>query len=617
MVNNEVGGRKHVDAIVIGAGPAGLCGAIAIAESIGDGTKVLVVDEGIEPGGQLPKQTHKFFGHEGFYASVRGFEIGKRLVDKAKELGINFLMQTTLAGIYEDSIVAYDRNSNNLSEYTADYILIATGASERFLLFKNNTLPGVYGAGAVQTLMNQYKVMPGKSFLIIGAGNIGLIVAYQLLQAGAKVKAIVEATSKIGGYMVHANKIMRLGIPILLNHTIISAVGEDRVEGAIIAQVDDKFKPIPGTEKEIAVDTICLAVGLQPSVELVAQTGAEIRYISELGGYVPVRDENMKTTVDNVYVAGDLSGIEEASTAMIEGYIAGYNIAQKITGKDLSEKIISMKNELVEFRKGPFAAKVREGLKKMGISFPSGGYREEIQQIPSSLSKLKAIIECPQAIPCNPCETSCPTGAINTGGNINGVPQVDYEKCTGCGICVTKCPGLAIFLVQQREEHSIVGIPYEFLPIPEKGSSVKLLDKNGKYVADGQIDRVMINRKEKTHIVFLKVPKGMEGVVRHFEMSTVSEESQAYICRCEEVSRNDVEKLIDAGITDYEEIRRVLRIGMGPCGGKTCRNVVLQIISEKTGVPISESRLGAFRPPVIPLPIDAIVRYAKGVDTDE
>jgi len=192
--------------------------------------------------------------------------------------------------------------------------------------------------------------MPGKSFLIIGAGNIGLIVAYQLLQAGARSKQIVEATSKSWVH-VHANKIMRLGVPILLNHTIISALGEDRVEGAIIAQVDGKFKPIPGTEKEITVDTICLAVGLQPSVELVAQTGGEIRYISELGGYVPVRDENMKTTVDNVYVAGDLSGIEEASTAMIEGYIAGYNIAQKITGKDLSEKITDMKNELVNLEK--------------------------------------------------------------------------------------------------------------------------------------------------------------------------------------------------------------------------------------------------------------------------
>ena len=617
MVSNNINEKKHVNAIVIGAGPAGLCGAIAIAESIGDGTKVLVVDEGIEPGGQLPKQTHKFFGHEGFYASVRGFEIGKRLVDKARALGITFLMQTTLAGIYEDSIVTYDRNTNSVCEYTADYILIATGASERFLLFKNNTLPGVYGAGAVQTLMNQYKVMPGKSFLIIGAGNIGLIVAYQLLQAGAKVKAIVEATSRIGGYMVHANKIMRLGVPILLNHTIIGALGKDRVEGAVIAQVDDKFKSIPGTEREIAVDTICLAVGLQPSVELVAQTGAEIRYISELGGYVPVRDENMKTTVDNVYVAGDLSGIEEASTAMIEGYIAGYNIAQKITGKDLSERITNMKNELIEFRKGPFAAKVRDGLKKMNIPFPSGGYREEIQQIPTSLPKLKAVIECPQAIPCNPCETSCPTNAINTGGNINGIPQVDYEKCTGCGICVTKCPGLAIFLLQQKADYSVVGIPYEFLPIPEKGSSVKLLDKNGKYVADGQIDKVMVNKKEKTHIVFLRVPKGMENIVRHFEMSTVSKESQAYICRCEEVSRHDVEELIDAGITDYEEIRRVLRIGMGPCGGKTCRSVVLQIISEKTAVPISESKLGAFRPPVIPLPINAIVKYAKGVETDE
>ncbi|HOK87519.1 MAG TPA: FAD-dependent oxidoreductase [Fervidobacterium sp.] len=614
MVNEGPTEKKHVKALVIGAGPAGLCGAIAIAESIGDGKQILVVDEGIVPGGQLPKQTHKFFGHEGFYASVRGFEIGEKLVSKATDLGVQFSMQTTVAGIYEDSIVTYDRNNNSVDEYTADYLLIATGASERFLVFRNNTLPGVYGAGAVQTLMNQYKVMPGESFLIVGAGNIGLIVAYQLLQAGANVKAIVEASSKIGGYMVHANKIMRLGVPIMLNHTIVSALGEERVQGAIVARVDEHFKPIPGTEKEFVVDTICLAVGLQPSVELVAQTGAEIKYISELGGYVPIRDENMKTTADNVYIAGDLSGIEEASTAMIEGYIAGYNIAQKITGQDLSEKISTMKDELIEFRKGPFASKVREGLKKMNILFPSGGYRERTQQSTGPNGKLRAVIECPQAIPCNPCETSCPTGAINVGKNINSIPYVDYDKCIGCGVCVMKCPGLAIFLLQEKEDYSIVGIPYEFLPIPENGTIVKLFDKDGRYVADGQIDKVSVNRKEKTHLVFLRVPKGMENIVRHFDLAINSEE---YVCRCEEVSRQDVEKVIDSGITDYEEIRRILRIGMGPCGGKTCRNVVLQIIAEKTKIPISESKLGAFRPPVIPLPIDAIVKSRKGVDKDE
>ncbi len=607
---------KKLKALIIGAGPAGLTGAIAIAESIGSGEGILIVDEGIEAGGQLPKQTHKFFGHEGFFASVRGFEIGKKLVNRVNQLGIQIKLQTTVTGIYEDGIILYDRVSNIVEHYKANYILLATGATEKFLTFKNNTLPGVYGAGAVQTLMNQYKVLPGSSFLIVGAGNIGLIVAYQLIQAGAKVKAIVEVSSKIGGYMVHANKVKRLGVPIYLNHTILEAIGNDRVEGAVIAQVNEKFQPIPGTEKEFVVDTICLAVGLQPNIELAAQTGAKIVYVPELGGYVPLRDENMKTTVDNVYIAGDLSSIEEATTAMIEGYIAGYNIAQKFLRKDLSEKINQMKSELSEFRKGPFSAKVRSGLEKFNIHFPAGGYREKVQENLGPKGKLRAIIECPQAIPCNPCETSCPSGAINVGGNINGIPEIDYEKCTGCGICVMKCPGLAIFLVQEKEDYSIVGIPYELLPIPEKGQEVELLDRDGKTVGRGQIENVILNKRDKTHIVFLRVPNGMENIVRSF---TLPKENKEYVCRCEEITKEDIERVIDLGITDYEELRRILRIGMGPCGGKTCRALTLQILSQKTGQSISDIELGMFRPPVIPTPFEAITKYheKKGVECDE
>jgi sarcosine oxidase subunit alpha len=596
---------RHVKALVVGSGPAGLTGAIAIAESVGDGKDVVIIDEGIEPGGQLPKQTHKFFGHEGFYASVRGFEIGNLLVKKVKSLGVEIIQQATVTGIYEDVITVYDRVNNIVNEYLADYLLIATGATEKFLAFKNNTLPGVYGAGAVQTLMNQYKVLPGQSFLIVGAGNIGLIVAYQLVQAGAEVKAIVEASSRVGGYAVHANKVKRLGIPILLRHTILEAIGKDKVRGAVVAEIDERFKPIPGTEKEFVVDAICLAVGLQPNVELVAQTGAKLVYIPELGGYVPLRDENMRTSVHNVFVAGDLAGIEEATTAMIEGYIAGYNIAQELTGKSFKEKIEKMKKELEEFRRGPFSKKVRDGLKKMGIVFPEGGYREEQQVDKGPLGKLRAVIECPQAIPCNPCETSCPTGAINVGGNINGIPQIDYTKCIGCGVCVMKCPGLAIFMIQEKDEYSLVGIPYELLPIPSNGTKVKLLDREGKDVTDGEVDHVALNNKGKTHIVFLKVPKGFEDVVRSFRILAKSEE---FICRCEEITKEDIERVIDMGITDYEELRRVLRIGMGPCGGKTCRTLTLQILSEKTGRPVSEIELGAYRPPTMPTPFEAVVK---------
>ncbi|MEN3042513.1 MAG: FAD-dependent oxidoreductase [Fervidobacterium sp.] len=604
----------HVRVLVVGAGPAGLTGALAIAETLGKGSDVLIVDEGIEPGGQLPKQTHKFFGHEGFFASVRGFEIGKKLVKRVMDLGVIMKLQTTVTGIYEDGIVLYDRSKNIVEHLQADYILLATGATEKFIAFKNNTLPGVYGAGAVQTLMNQYKVLPGRSFLIVGAGNIGLIVAYQLIQAGATVKAIVEGSSKIGGYMVHANKVKRLGVPILLNHTIIEAIGEERVEGAVVAQVEKNFKPIYGTEKEFVVDVICLAVGLQPNVDLAAQAGVKIIYVPELGGYVPFRDGNMKTNIDNVYIAGDLSSIEEATTAMIEGYIAGYNIAQKLSGKDVSEKIEKMKRELIEFRKGPFSQKVRSGLERFGIYFPSGGYREQLQIDTGPKGKLRAIIECPQAIPCNPCETSCPSGAINVGDNINGIPHIDYNKCTGCGICVIKCPGLAIFLVQEKEDYSLVGIPYELLPIPEKGQHVNLLDKEGKIVGKGMVENIILNKKDRTHIVYLRVPTGLENVVRSFSFI---EHFKEFICRCEEITKDDIEKLIELGIMDYEEIRRMLRIGMGPCGGKTCRNLTLQIISEKTGIPISEIELGAFRPPTVPLPFEAILNYHNSKNKKE
>ncbi len=589
--------------LVVGGGPAGLTGAIAAADS---GIDVLLVDEGLELGGQLVKQTHKFFGHGGFYASVRGTEIAKILRKKVLDLGIRVMLHTTLMGFYEDVAVAYDREENRNVEIDYEYVLLATGASEKFLLFKNNTLPGVYGAGAVQTLMNQYGVLPGDDFLIVGAGNIGLILAYQLVQAGANVRAILEITDRIGGYEVHANKVKRMGIPILLKHTIIKAIGKERVKGAVIAKVNDNFKPIPGTEREIVTDVICLAVGLQPSVELAGQLGLEMVYIPELGGYVPKRDENMRTSKKNVFVAGDLSGIEEATTAMAEGYIAGYTIAMELTGKDLTDKIDSMKSELIEFRRGPFGEKVRSGLEKMGIHFPSGGYREEAQDDFGPVGKLRAIIECHQNIPCNPCEAVCPTKAIDLGGNINGIPHIDYSKCVGCSMCVMKCPGLAIFMVQEFEDYSLVGIPYELNPLPERGQKVILMDSSGKDVGEGIVEKVMVNRKEKTHVVFLLVERGLEKVVRHFRFP--DEEEEEIVCRCEEVTRKDVERAIDMGFTDFEELRRFLRIGMGPCGGRTCKLIALGILAKKTGKKIEDLSPGTFRPPSIPTPFSAFAR---------
>ena len=589
--------------LVVGGGPAGLAGAIAAAES---GVDVLIVDEGLELGGQLVKQTHKFFGNERFFASIRGFEIAKILKERAERAGVKYMLQTTLVGFYEDVAVAYNRKERKNYEIEYDYVLLATGASEKFLVFKNNHLPGVYGAGAVQTLMNQYGVLPGEDFLIVGAGNIGLIVAYQILQAGGNVRAIVEISDRIGGYEVHANKVKRMGVPILLRHTIVKALGRERVKGAVIAKVDEKFRIIPGTEREIVADTICLSVGLQPSVELAGQLDLKMIYIPELGGHVPFRDENMRTSDPKVFVAGDLAGIEEATSAMAEGFIAGYTIAQEITGKDLSSMIELYKKELADLRRGPFGEKIRKGLSKMGIQLPSGGYREEIQEDFGPKGKLRAVIECHQNIPCNPCEAVCPTDAISLGGNINGIPHVDYEKCVGCAMCVMKCPGLAIFMVQEMEEYSLVGIPYELLPLPEKGQRVVLMDRDGKDVGEGIVHRVLKNRKDKTHVVYVIVEKGLEKVVRHFRIPTKEEEE--IVCRCEGVTKRQIEEAIDMGFTDFEELRRYLRIGMGPCGGRTCRLLTLGIMARKLGKSIEEISNMTFRPPSIPMPFEAILR---------
>ncbi|MFH1013013.1 MAG: FAD-dependent oxidoreductase, partial [Thermoplasmatota archaeon] len=224
-----------------------------------------------------------------------------------------------------------------------------------------NDLPGVYGAGAVQTLMNVYGVRPGKNVLMVGAGNVGLIVSYQLLQAGIKVDRVVEAAPIIGGYHVHAAKLCRCGVPIFTKHSVKEVFGKDCVEGAVVVRLDDHWQPIEGSEQIVSCDTVCLAVGLTPSTRLLEQMGVHMATVPEAGGYVAVHDGFMQTTVPLVYVAGDASGIEEASTAMIEGKIAGVSAAKALgyQAKTADALLSEFIDELKRLRDGPFGMKPR------------------------------------------------------------------------------------------------------------------------------------------------------------------------------------------------------------------------------------------------------------------
>ena len=352
-----------VDVAVVGGGPAGLSAAIHAGKY---NARVVLMDENNYLGGQLIKQTHRFFGSAKHEAGTRGIEIARILEEEIKRYpNIDIRTETKVFGIYGKTIGAVERDSK-LLKINAKKIVIATGAYERTLIFENNDLPGVYGAGGVQTLMNVYGIKPGERGLIVGSGNVGLILTYQLLQADVEVSAIVEAMPRVGGYFVHAAKVRRLGVPIYTRHTILKAIGKKRVEGAVIAKLDENWQIIKGTEKEVDCDFICVAVGLSPAHELLYHVNAQMKFVPELGGFVPLRTRYNETSVEGVYVAGDVAGIEEATAAIMEGRIAGLHSAITLGyGGDEAEKELEEAiKDLEEFRAGPFGERIVCGLEK-------------------------------------------------------------------------------------------------------------------------------------------------------------------------------------------------------------------------------------------------------------
>ncbi len=346
---------------IVGGGPAGLSAAIEAAKA---GARVILLDENSRPGGQLFKQIHKFFGSREHKAGIRGFNIGDELLEEARKFGIDVWLNAEVCGLEPPDKLWVIRNKKESIQIQAEKIILATGAIENSIYFPGWTLPGVMGAGAVQTFINLHRVAPGKKFLMVGSGNVGIIVAYQLLQAGCEVTAIIEAAPQLGGYGVHTAKVARAGIPFYTSHTISRVIGKEQVEKAEIVELSPDWTPIPGTEKELEVDTICLATGLTPLAELAWLAGCQFNYLSSMGGFVPLHDEQMETTVPGIYVAGDIAGIEEASSAMEEGRLAGINAAASlgyITENDRKIFCQEIWDRLAALRQGPFGEKRQLG----------------------------------------------------------------------------------------------------------------------------------------------------------------------------------------------------------------------------------------------------------------
>lgn len=524
---------KRYELIVIGAGPAGLSAGIEAAKN---GMKVVVFDENARPGGQLFKQIHKFFGSKEHHAKERGFKIGEALLQEARDAGVEVYLDSTVMGIYQNHEVTVKQNGN-VNHFKADYIIIATGAAENMIPFKGWNKPGVIGAGAAQALMNLQGVQPGSKILMVGSGNVGLVVSFQLLQAGCEVAAVIDAAPRVGGYGVHAAKVARTGVPFYMKHTVIEAKGTDRVTSAVIAEVDDHFKPIPGTEKELDVDTICIAVGLSPMSQLASNATCNMALLPQKGGNVALLNEYGETSIPGIYCAGDVAGIEEASSAMIQGrsvashvlYSAGY-----ISEADFNEKYSGCQNALSALRQGMFAPQFKgkndwtvtdEGY-PISRSLLDRGFMtwDELKNFPAvnyKKSGVHPVIECTQNIPCNPCQEACKFGCIKVGENITRIPAIDEEKeCKGCGMCVAFCSGQAIFLINEDYEtgYATVGIPYEFLPLPKKGDKGIALSRSGAEVCEAEVVSVVTSSvMDKTSVLTMKVPVQYVNEARFFK----------------------------------------------------------------------------------------------------
>jgi Fe-S-cluster-containing hydrogenase component 2/bacterioferritin-associated ferredoxin/thioredoxin reductase len=528
-------------------------------------------------GGKLVLQTHKFFGSvEDSFAGTRGNDIGALLAKKVEESPtITTWTNSTAVYVFSDKKVGIVKDGK-YKLIKPQVILNTAGAREKFLKFPGNYLPGIYGAGAFQTLANRDLVKPSNKLFIIGGGNVGLIAGYHALQAGIDVIGLVEAMPKCGGYKVHADKLKRLGVPIYTSHSIISANGKEKVESITIAEIDKNFQSLPGTEKSYKCDTILVAVGLESL--------SEFTHEAELAG-IPV------------FGAGDALEIAEASSAMFNGKIAGLKLAKHLGKTD--EEIPQSWNDKAQILKSHPGAEISH-------------------EAPTDEEGVMPNIFCLQEIPCNPCSTSCPTNAITMKGD----PIMDFPrftgKCIGCGKCVAICPGLAITLVDFRKdkENPLVTVPYEVNNMEVKvGDNVKAVDIDGNFLAELPVMGIVNNKTNKVQLVRLQSPKAIAKKIVSFRIQDLKisqpmekpiiEEKlkdEQFACLCERVKVGDIRSLIKQGIYDLNQIKAITRLGMGPCGAKTCENLAKQVMREE-GVPIEKVVPNKRRPVFVEVPL--------------
>jgi sarcosine oxidase, subunit alpha len=569
------------ECLIIGGGPAGLTAAIELGRA---GVRTLVVDDKHRLGGKLVLQTHKFFGSiDACYAGTRGIDIATRLERDVRLFeNVRVWLNSTALAVFSDRRVGILRDGQYCI-VRPEMLLVAAGAREKSLVFKGNTLPGVYGAGAFQTLVNRDLVRPTSRLFIVGGGNVGLIAGYHALQAGIQVVGLCEALPDCGGYKVHRDKLVRMGVPVYTSHTVLSANGAEEVESVTIAKINRSWRPIAGTERTFQCDTVLVAVGLEPVDEFAAKA-------KEFG--LPV------------YAAGDSEEIAEASAAMFTGRIRGLEMARAL-GRNVGDV-------------PPEWHRTAEVLK----SKPGATVAEDL---PSATTGVFPVFHCAQEIPCNPCTSVCPHHAIRIeDGDIMGLPEFVGDECDACEKCVAVCPGLAVTLVDFRKDDGFasVTVPHEFTSKSiAKGDVVAVLDTEGAILGNVEVTRVReAKANDRCLMVRVRAPRDIAAriagirvqepwVTESSELVLPHLDDEMIVCRCERVTAGEIRGLIRSGVRDLNELKAATRAGMGACGGKTCPGLIRRLFREE-GVPESQITDLTKRPVFMEVPLGAFAGVA-------
>ena len=292
------------DIVIVGGGPAGLAAALAARENgVAD---ILILEREDQLGGILNQCIHNGFGLHTFKEELTGPEYAARYIEKVEELQIPYKLQTMVLNITPDKRVTAMNREDGLFEVQAKAVILAMGCRERprgALNIPGFRPAGIYTAGTAQRLVNIEGFLPGRKIVILGSGDIGLIMARRLTLEGARVQAVVEILPKSGGLQRNIVQCLEdFDIPLLLRHTVVDIKGRERVSSVTVSAVDEQGKPIPGTGQEYDCDTLLLSVGLIPENELTREMGARM----DPATHGPVVNEKLETTIPGVFACGNV-----------------------------------------------------------------------------------------------------------------------------------------------------------------------------------------------------------------------------------------------------------------------------------------------------------------------